>query len=119
MASTYEDKAHEKFAQNQILKNMKSSIFKNLQKFQMFTYWLSHPHENIDETKSLIKNKKNNIMILHKNEDIRELIRICDIFISFASSSMIDALIAKNYVFVQCFLDGLTVMGIVLNPKLC
>ena len=55
-----------------------------------------HPHENIDETKSLIKNKKNNIMILHKNEDIRELIRICDIFISFASSSMIDALIAKK-----------------------
>ena len=54
-----------------------------------------HPVENEPETKALIRNAKN-ITQVSRESDIRELITVCDNFISFGSTATIDALIADK-----------------------
>jgi hypothetical protein len=63
-----------------------------------------HPHENEQETKLLFKDI-NNSLFLDKNSDIRSAILHCDAFISYGSTSTIDAMIANKLIICPVF-DG-------------
>lgn len=94
LASAYHLNTHDKYSDPDVLHNMQSSIFKAAVNFKdIFLVVKPHPHENIIQTKKFIK-ETDNIIYIEKKSDIRELIKISDVFISFGSTCTIDALIA-------------------------
>jgi CDP-glycerol glycerophosphotransferase (TagB/SpsB family) len=103
LASTYADKTHEKYSPLNILDLMKTAIF-NAAKLTPDVVLIVKPHtqENIEHTKKLIGNSSN-IIVAERNSDIRELILMCDAFISFGSTATIDALIANKLIICPIF----------------
>jgi len=96
LASTYTDKSHYIFSGPKVLNNMKKSIFDTVNLFPDIVLLVKpHPVENISETTALVKNFQN-IVFADKNENITDLIQLSDSFISFGSTSTIDALIANK-----------------------
>ena len=96
LASTYTDKTHYIFSDPKVLNNMKKSIFETVNLFPDIVLLVKpHPVENISETTALVKNFKN-IIFVDKAENITDLIQLSDSFISFGSTSTIDALIANK-----------------------
>ena len=94
MASTYTLKTHDKYSDPKIWQAMAHAVFEAADKTpQIFLIVKPHPHENIRETRALL-GKSQNAIFVERQSDIRELIKICDAFISFGSTATIDALIA-------------------------
>ena len=54
-----------------------------------------HPAEKVSVTKKLAQGYRN-ILFVHKNDDIKKLIRACDAFISLGSTATVDAIIANK-----------------------
>ncbi|MFA4934065.1 MAG: CDP-glycerol glycerophosphotransferase family protein [Candidatus Omnitrophota bacterium] len=124
LASTYHLKTHDKYSNPEFLRSMKCAIFQAADKTPGISLVVKpHPVENVRQTRALAKKYKNIIFVSQKS-DIRELIRICDAFISFGSTATIDALIAgklticpvfPGWVFSDIFKDS----GAVLIPESC
>ena len=96
LASTYSDESHKKYTDPSVLLSMKKAIFESAKEFPDIVLLVKpHPVESVRETKSLA-GTSSNIKFAKKSEDIRDLILICDAFISFGSSATIDALIAEK-----------------------
>lgn len=94
LASTYVDSTHADFAHPSVLQEMKRWIFESAKKHpELILAVKPHPHENVAELQKLI-NGVANIYLFDKNIDIRDLIVICNVFMSFGSTATIDALIA-------------------------
>lgn len=96
LASTYSDKTHTEFSRPEVLRAMKRAIFDAAEKIQGVVLVVKpHPHESVEETRALAGNAKN-IIFADRDSDIRELIVICDAFVSFGSTATVDALIASK-----------------------
>lgn len=96
LASTYTDSAHGEYTDPSILREMKLALFKAAESCPgLLLIVKPHPHENVNETRSLSK-KYLNIVFAEQTSDIREVITICDAFVSFGSTATIDALIADK-----------------------
>lgn len=94
LASVYSTKTHDKYSDPKILRAMKQAVFEATDKIPgIFLIVKPHPVENARETQALL-GKFRNVIFVERESDIRELIRICDAFISFGSTATIDALIA-------------------------
>jgi hypothetical protein len=105
LASTYSLKTHDKYSDPKLLINMKKAVFDAFQNLpNAFLIVKPHPVENEFENRTFIGNSANIIQI-DRDSDIRELIKICDCFISFGSTATIDALIADKLVICP-ILDG-------------
>lgn len=103
LASTYSLETHERYSNPNLLIEMKKSIFRAITRNRnIFLLVKPHPCENTSELKKLIGNSKN-ISIIDKKNDIRDLIAICDFFISFGSTATLDALIAEKVTILPIF----------------
>jgi hypothetical protein len=95
-ASTYVDKSHFIFSNSNVLQDMKKAIFETAKTYPDIIFLVKpHPVENIRDNYALGKNCKN-LVFIKKEEDISLLINLSDYFISFGSTSTIDALIANK-----------------------
>lgn len=102
LASTYHFKSTN-HADINILHSMQSAISNAAAKTPGITLIVKpHPHEDVRETRKIFRNSSN-IIIAQKNLDIKNLIRICDAFISFGSTATIDALIAGKFTICPIF----------------
>lgn len=61
-----------------------------------------HPIENVRETKKIADGCRN-IVFVDRSEDIRELIKACDVFITLGSTATMDALVAGKPVIFPAF----------------
>ncbi len=96
LASSYGEKSLSNLSLPNTLDIMKRDIFDVINELpDSILIVKPHPSEDIEYTKKLIKNFEN-IQIVDKKFDIRELINICDIFISFGSTATTDALVANK-----------------------
>ena len=96
LASTFTEPLHHQYASRETLDNMKSSVFNSISNLDNVTMIVKpHPHEDVKATQNL-KPDDDRIIFIDKAEDIRHLIIICDVFISFGSTATIDALIANK-----------------------
>ena len=102
-ASTYQQKEYDALSDPNLLISMKKAVFKAASESNRIKLIVKpHPLEHIEETKKLIGNYKN-IILLNKNLDIRELIKSCDAFVGFGSTSTIDAIIANKITICPAF----------------
>ncbi len=96
LASTYTDSAHGDFTDPKILREMKLALFRAADCAPgLLLIVKPHPHENFDETRTLCGSYRN-VVFAEQTSDIRDVIAVCDAFISFGSTATIDALIAKK-----------------------
>lgn len=96
LASTYTDSTHTGYSRPEILRAMKRAIFDAAGKNpEIILVVKPHPVENAEETRALTGEAKN-IIFADRESDIRNLIVMCDAFISFGSTATIDALIADK-----------------------
>lgn len=96
LASTYTDGTHTEYSSPEILRTMKSAIFEAAEKIPEITLLVKpHPHEDVKETRALVGAAKN-VIFADKTSDIRDLLAVCDAFVSFGSTATIDALIANK-----------------------
>ena len=96
LASTFTDPVHNQYASRETLDNMKSSVFNSISDLDNVTMIVKpHPHEDVKATQNLNPDE-DRIIFIDKGEDIRHLIIVCDVFISFGSTATIDALIANK-----------------------
>lgn len=94
LASTYVDSTHADFAHPSVLREMKMAIVNSAKRHPGLVLAVKpHPHEKVEEMRELI-NGAPNIRLFDKDIDIRNLISVCDVFISFGSTATIDALVA-------------------------
>jgi hypothetical protein len=122
LASTYHFK-ETNHVDISILKSMQLAISEAARiNSNIFLIIKPHPHENVDETKDLFKSNSNSLF-LDKNSDIRLAILNCDAFISYGSTSTIDAMIADKLVICPVFpgwdfsSDIFKNSGATLNPN--
>ena len=84
LASTFTEPVHDQYASRETLDNMKSSVFNSISDLDNVTMIVKpHPHEDVKATQNL-KPNDDRIIFIDKREDIRHLIIVCDVFISFA-----------------------------------
>jgi len=104
LASTFNDKHHSNYANPDILDSMKESIYKStIESSNIILIVKPHPFENPESTKKIIKEVPNKIIYADRKSDIRELIHISDTFLSFGSTTTIDAIIANKFVISPIF----------------
>ena len=83
---------------SEILEKMKREIFDSIGNFKnIYLIVKPHPYENETETMSFAP-KNANIIFVDKRSDIRPLTKICDCFISFNSTTTIDAILLDKLV---------------------
>lgn len=103
LASAYQLNAYNEYSNPELLRSMKRSVFEVADKTNGICLVVKpHPVENVNETKSLAGENKNIIFVPQKS-DIRDLVRICDTFISFGSTATADALISGKLVVCPVF----------------
>jgi len=96
LASTYTDSSHNEYTKPEVLREMKRAIFKAAKNNPGIVLIVKpHPHEKVEETRALAQ-AAGNIIFAEQQSDIRDLIALCDAFISFGSTATIDALIADK-----------------------
>lgn len=96
LASTYCFKTRDNYADPKILRAMQHAIFEAADRTSnIFLIIKPHPVEDGRETQVLL-GKSPNVLFVDGSSDIRELITVCDAFISFGSTTTIDALIAHK-----------------------
>lgn len=87
----------------EVLKSVKKSIFSAVSDIEgMVLVVKPHPLENVRDTRHIAKGYKD-IVFVDQRDDIRELIRACDVFITLGSTSTMDALVAKKIVVFPAF----------------
>jgi hypothetical protein len=102
LASTYHFKSTN-HADINVLHSMQSAISNAAAKTPGITLIVKpHPHEDVCETRKIFS-KSDNIIFAQKNLDIKNLIRLCDAFVSYGSTATIDALIAGNFTICPIF----------------
>jgi hypothetical protein len=102
LASTYHFKSTNHVDIN-ILHSMQSAISSAVAKTPGITLIVKpHPHENVRETRKIFGNCSN-VIFVNKNSDIKSYITLCDAFISYGSTSTIDALIAGKFTICPIF----------------
>ena len=104
LASTFILESYDKLNNDaELLEAMKRAIFNSLECLEN-TYLIVklHPHERKNETKSFVSNNTN-IIFVDKEEDIRPLTKICDCFVSFNSTTTIDAILLNKLVVCPAF----------------
>jgi len=103
LASAYQLKTYSDYSNPGILRSMKRAVFEAANNTPgIFLVVKPHPLENVRETSSFAgKNKK--IIFVSQKSDIRELTRICDVFVSFGSTATADALVAGKPVICPVF----------------
>jgi len=104
LASTFNDKHHSNYVRSDILSSMKEAIFRSVLRCPNIVLIVKpHPFESVNETKKHIKESPNKIIYADPKSDIRELIHISDAFLSFGSTTTIDALIADKVIISPIF----------------
>lgn len=98
-ASLYSLKHYSKFNDfHNVLKKVKRTIFKVAHLNNGLSLVVKpHPFENVRDTKRLASGFQN-IIFVDPQEDIRELINVCDVFITLGSTTTMDALLAHKLV---------------------
>lgn len=105
LASAYQLKSYDSYSNPDLLRAMKKAVFEAADNSNNISLIVKpHPSEDEDETKSFAKSKKN-IFFVSRADDIRELTKICDCFISFGSTATVDALILGKFVICPVFPD--------------
>jgi hypothetical protein len=103
LASTFQMKSYDKYSDPELLRAMKKAIFDSADQFNnVYLVVKPHPSEDENETKSFASTNPN-IIFVSRTEDIRELIMICDCFISFGSTATVDALLLNRLVICPAF----------------
>lgn len=103
LASTFQLQSYDKYSDPELLPAMKKAIFGSTDQFDnVYLVVKPHPSEDEKETKSFASTNPN-IIFVDRTEDIRELIKICDCFISFGSTSTLDALLLNRLVICPAF----------------
>lgn len=88
---------------SQILVQVKQAILRAVHKIDGVCLVVKpHPLEKVKETQKLASGLKN-IIFAEPAEDIRELTKACDVFITLGSTSTMDALIARKLVIFPAF----------------
>ena len=104
LASTFNDKHHSRYVNPGILNSMKAAIFNSISRCPNIVLIIKpHPFENINDTKKYIKELPNKIIYVDPKSDIRELMHFSDAFLSFGSTTTIDALIDDKTVISPIF----------------
>jgi hypothetical protein len=103
LASTFQLENYDKYSAPELLRAMKKAIFDSADQFNnVYLVVKPHPSEDENETKSFASTNPN-IIFVSRTEDIRELIKICDCFISFGSTATVDALLLNKLVICPAF----------------
>lgn len=86
-----------------IQRSIKRAIFRCTDKLDgMVLVVKPHPLEDVEETRKLAAGCKN-IVFADKSEDIRELTKACDVFVTLGSTATMEALIAGKLVIYPAF----------------
>lgn len=86
-----------------VQRSVKRAIFQVAGRLgQMCLVVKPHPLENVQETKKIAEGCEN-IVFVDKSEDIRELTKACDVFITLGSTATMDALVARKLVIFPAF----------------
>lgn len=86
-----------------VQRSVKQAIFQVADRLgQMSLVVKPHPLENVQETKKLAEGCRN-IVFVDKSEDIRELTKACDVFITLGSTATMEALVARKLVIFPSF----------------
>ncbi len=94
-ASSYTS-VYEKIEGSTLLDSVKRAIFHSVSSNSDLCLVLKpHPIEDVRATKKLAEGYRN-ILFADKDDDIRKLIRACDVFISLGTTATIDAIIANK-----------------------
>jgi hypothetical protein len=95
-ASTYQQIEYDSLSDPGLLTSMKKAVFEAADQIEGLVLVVKpHPLENVDETKKIIGNFKN-IVVVDSKMDIRLLIKTCDAFVGFGTTATVDSLIAKK-----------------------
>lgn len=122
LASTYVDWTHTNFSRPEVLLEMKKAVFKAAEKNPNVTLVVKpHPVEITKDTQAMAGGSKN-IIFVDRDSDIRDLILICDAFISFGSTATVDAIIAEKVCICPIFPgwpfgESFRKAGVVLVPE--
>lgn len=104
-ASVYNLKAHGPLDLKivELLSTMPRAIFHAIDQIPgLYLVVKPHPEEDVEETRRLT-GARSSITFVDRHDDIRELIRACDVFISLGSTSTVDALIANKPIICPTF----------------
>ena len=104
-ASSYQQKEYNSFSHPELNSSMKKAIFNAANKVEGLTLLVKpHPLEDVKETQSFLTSNKN-IIFTSSTQDIRDLIKVCDIFIGLGTTATIDAMIAEKLIICPVFGD--------------
>ena len=104
-ASVYNLKAHGPLDLKvmELLSTMPRAIFQAIDQIPgLYLVVKPHPEEDVEETRRLA-GARSSITFVDRHDDIRELIKACDVFISLGSTSTVDALIANKLIICPTF----------------
>ena len=104
LASTFTLGSYDKLNNDaELLEAMKRAVFDSVDNFEnVYLIVKPHPEENQNETKSFASNNPN-IIFVDKKQDIRPLTKICDCFVSFGSTTTMDAILLDKLVVCPAF----------------
>jgi len=104
LASTFTLGSYDKLHNDaELLEAMKRAVFDSADNFEnVYLIVKPHPEENENETKSFASNNPN-IIFVDKKKDIRPLTKICDCFVSFGSTTTMDAILLDKLVVCPAF----------------
>jgi CDP-glycerol glycerophosphotransferase (TagB/SpsB family) len=104
-ASFWNHITNEEWTKSDRLKQAKQMVFEASSRVSGLTLIVKpHPCENVAETKQLAHGF-HNILFVSLQEDIRDLVKACDVFVSFGSSTIERALVARKPVIYPFFAD--------------
>jgi len=102
-ASTYQQKEYDYISDPELLISMKRAAFEAADKVTGVCLVVKpHPLENVNDTKKLIGDAKN-VLLVDIKENITQLTKCCDAFIGFGSTATVDALIANKLTICPAF----------------
>ena len=104
LASTFTLGSYDKHNNDaELLETMKRAVFDSIDDFEnVYLIVKPHPEENENETKSFVSGNPN-IIFIDKKKDIRPLTKICDCFVSFGSTTTMDAILLDKLVVCPAF----------------
>ena len=104
LASTFSLGSYDQLAKDKhILIEMKKAIFDIINRLDnVYLIVKPHPEENEKQTKDLVK-RNDRIIFLDKKMDIKPYTNICDCFISFGSTTTMDAILLDKLVLCPAF----------------
>lgn len=92
-ASVYQLPAYDNLFDSSRITEVKSALFAAADQASGLQLVVKpHPREDVEQTKELAGNRRN-IQFVDASMDIRDLINVCDVFVSLGSTATIDALI--------------------------